>query len=273
MIIRRYLLFFLIMPCVATAAQDDGAVARITYWEPPGVRNDPLLSERDIGRRMFEAAYSQRGPGNRSYGRYVHQTLLIRGGDPAGNGYLHQIDVGYLWQSGDLTLDVAAGVHATSNMFKHGRWHRNAAAAVFAVHHELANEGIAVGVGGDYRFGRYLIYPRLHLPISLGDGSLTVDLPVSAIWESDDSRWRLAAERYGDKWATLDAPRQRHSKLYLSEWRLGGTLGLPAGRLGVRLEIGAGVSINSRVDYLDRSAGRRSVALEDRLFGQVAVRW
>jgi hypothetical protein len=278
MIIRRCLLFGVMVSCVtaavaATAAQDRGALVRITQWDSTRLQSGPVSSDGDIDRHMLEAAYGQRRGGDRMYSRYAHQALLIRSGVPAGNGYLHQVDVGYVWHAGDLTLDVAAGVHATSNMFKHGRWHRNAVTAVFALRHELPDQKIAASVGGDYRFGRYLVYPRLHVPIALGSGSLVVDLPISAIWESGDARWRLAAVRYGDKWATLDAPRQRHSKLYLSEWRLTGTLSLPAGRQGARVEIGGGISLDSRVDYLDMSAGRRSVRLEDRVFGQLALHW
>ncbi len=249
------------------------ALVRASRWDATRFADAPPAGTRSIERRQIEAAYGREWDRHGLQLHYLHDALLIRSGDPGSNGYLHRLDAGYGWEADRLAVDLKAGIHASSNMFKHGRWHPDAVTVSFAGWHELPDRPFSAGVAGDYRFGRFLIYPRLRLPLELRESSLIVDLPVALTWATNDGRWRVELQRYGDKWATLDPDRRTHAKLYHREWRLTGTLSLPAGLRTSRVEFGAGISLGGRVDYLDRSAGQRSERLKNRLFGQVAVRW
>ncbi len=250
---------------------------RLVAWDSGGF-DDPAPEFRgSIQRRELALGYCWKPaePDRHPQGfRYVHQALLIRSGEPAHNGYLHQFDWRRQARWQQLTGEMTLGVHATSNMFKHADFHRDALIATAAAWLELPAARGSAGLAGDYRFGHFQLYPRWRLPpLALGNTELRLDLPVELSWGAVDGGWRVGLERYGDKWATLDGDRRLQGKLYLREWRLGGRYRLATVWQRLELALGAGVSLGSRVDYHDLQAGARSERLENRWYASVEVRW
>ncbi len=205
--------------------------------------------------------------------RYAHQPLRIRAGNPAHNGYLHQLDARQRLARGPLAAEMSLGVHGTSNMFKHGDFHRDALVATGVLWGYLGSGRGEVGLAGDYLFGQFRVYPRWRASFLAAGGELRLDLPVAIAWGPASRAWRLAVARHGDKWATLDSERQGRDKLYLNEWRAGGHYRIDSGWGNLSLELGAGLGFDTRIRYRDDMAGRITVRPGDRLFGSLTVRW
>lgn len=195
---------------------------------------------------------------------YAHQPLLIRMGEPAHNGYLHQLDLKGSYNFSGTRFSVGAGIHGSSNMFKYGDFHRDAGVFTFAVLHRFETWDGEAGINGDHRFGNFKVYPRIRLLRQDGHGGeIIFDLPQSVIWRR--APWRLTIERYGEKWGALDKVRDIQSAIYLQEWRVSSRLQLWR-RSGVSAYAEFGMSFNTRLEYLDLSSGWRDGQLDDSVF-------
>ena len=190
----------------------------------------------------------------------------MRTGSPAHNGYFHQLDVRAERTLFDTSLVVTVGIHGSSNMFKHGDFHGDAAVATFAALHLRPERDTGIGLFGDYRFGRFHLYPRLKFTLDAGQSSeLELDLPVAVRWRGAQDRWHAGIERYGEKWGALDASRNVESAFYLSEWRLGVTRRWQSGG-GPDWALTAGVSFDTGVRYRDLVAGARDTDLDPAVY-------
>lgn len=230
----------------------------------------PGETPRNTERRSLRAAWHT-GNGHRRTGvSYEHQPVLIRSGNPATNGYLHQLDVEHGGQLGPARYGLALGVHGSSNIFTHTEFREETLVGRFKVLYPVPGAFDAVGLAGDYRFGEFLVYPRLTATIPAGGTELAFDLPVSLAWRDPADRWSIALERYGERWATLDTTETVEGKLYLSEWRLSGRYRVwSSGDTGV--DMGAGLSLDTEARYLDLERGRVKGELDTALFGFVAI--
>ncbi len=254
------------------AAQDWSA--DVLAWEDGGFAGTSPQLQGNISRQAFQLGFRWERPDPAGYAlRYKHQALRIRQGSPASNGYLHHLDWRHHahWQQfrGELIL----GVHGTSNMFKHSDFHRDALVASGAIGYLLGSGGNSVGLAGDYRFGSFTVYPQWRTAIALGQATLELNLPVAIELQSTNGSWQLGVERHGEKWGTLDSDRQVTDKLYLQEWRLGGRYRFPFRQGDLALVVGAGISLHTRVHYLDLDAGSRRERMEDRLYASLGLRW
>ena len=200
--------------------------------------SNELDSGEDASRKHYRLGWR----GDTVSVNYEHDPILVRAGAPAHNGYLHKLDFGLDFTIGKTRLNVTAGPHGTSNIFKHLDFPDGIIVARGAVERTFGN--FDLGVRGDYRFGDFRTYPTLSFEFH----SLTIDLPWRISWQH--RRWEAALEKTGEKWAALDAERIVESSLYLDEWiaRLGY-------RLSPRITLGVGTTINSRISYLDLEEG------------------
>lgn len=254
----------LLLACNALGAAAGEWSLQLRAWQSEDF-NLPGAPAQETERRAFGAAWHTEGIGNRTGISYEHQPLLIRTGNPATNGYLHQVDVEHEGHAGPTRYDLALGVHGSSNIFTHAEFGEEALVGRFKVLYPLPRAFDAAGLAGDYRFGEFLVYPRLTATIPAGDTEVVVDLPVRLAWRDTGQRWSVALERYGERWATLDTTGTVEGKLYLSEWQLTGRYRL--WRSGdTRLDIGAGVSFDTEARYLDLKRGRVEGDLDSALF-------
>lgn len=225
----------------------------------------PGAPARETERRAFGAAWHTEGNRSRTGISYGHQPLLIRTGDPATNGYLHQVDFEHEGQAGATRYALALGVHGSSNIFTHTEFREEALVGRFKVLYPVPGAFDAVGLAGDYRFGEFLVYPRVTATIPAGATELAFDLPVRLAWRDPGNRWSVALERYGERWATLDTTETVEGKLYLSEWQLTGRYRYWHSG-DTRLDIGAGMSLDTEARYRDLERGRVEGELDPALF-------
>lgn len=212
-------------------------------------------------------------PGEPAF-HYDYQPLRIRSGEPAHNGHLHRLSVGVEGTLEKWRLEARLGLHGTSNIFKYWEPHEEAVVGKVTLWRELDNTHLtALGVGGDHRFGHFRWLPRFLWEQSIGGHYLRLDLPQGLYWEGPHKHWRLRAERVGDKWGALNAERDFRSAIYLEEWQLVLSRRFPAFAGGWFLELGLGVSLDTRVRY--READRRQVRRDfgNSGFGLVQLRW
>lgn len=230
----------------------------------------PGVPARETERRAFGAAWHTGSNRHRTGVSYEHQPLLIRAGDPATNGYLHQVDLEHAGRLGAARYDLALGVHGSSNIFTHAEFREEALVGRFKVLYPLPGAFDATGLAGDYRFGEFLVYPRLTATIPAGGTELAFDLPVRLAWRDPGDRWSIALERYGERWATLDTTETVEGKLYLSEWRLTGRYRVWSSG-DTRVDMGVGLSFDTEARYRDLERGRVEGELETALFGFVEI--
>lgn len=252
----------------AFAASQTHVTARIQSWqaaEPaPALEPDGETVERN----EFFLDYHQKDRGNRY--SYAHQSILIRQGDPAHNGYFHRLDAEFTRQWFDTRVQVTLGVHGTSNMFRYGDFHGELLVGTLSLRQSLGKQ-MGIGFNGDYRFGHFRLYPTLNWQLPPATwGRVVMTLPVDMRWQSPGRRWELRLFRYGEKWATLDGDRERESAFYLEEWRLEAGWRFSAGA-GWRLALGA--SIDTRVIYDDLQAGEQNTDLATAAYVAVAARF
>ncbi|MFO7552927.1 MAG: hypothetical protein R6W80_16090 [Haliea sp.] len=273
---NRYLLTILGLLLAASplAAARDWSID-VLAWEDGGFAGGASREpQENVSRQALQLGYRWERPDPAGYAlRYKHQTLRVRQGSPAGNGYLHQFDWRQQAQWQQFRGELTVGVHGTSNMFKHTDFHRDAIVATGAVSHAFGSGATRIGLAGDYRFGAFTLYPQWRTAIPLGQATVRLNLPVAIVLEAKDRNWQLGIERHGEKWGTLDSGRQVTDKLYLQEWRLDGRYRLALREDDLALVVGAGISLQTRVHYLDLDAGSRRERLDDRLYLTLGLRW
>ncbi len=172
---------------------------RLQGWQSEALEL-PGAPAEDTDRRLLHAAWQSQHAGGRTRVSYEHQPLLIRTGDPATNGYLHQVDVRHATRLGDVRLDVSLGVHGSSNIFTHQEFRSDVLVGGFRALHPIPGPFDAVGLAGDYRFGEFLVYPRLTATAALGGTELLFDLPPGATQVTAGAlRWNATASA-GRRW-------------------------------------------------------------------------
>lgn len=226
----------------------------LRHWHAAGIEL-PGEPPDDVERQALGIAWHRHHGRGRTGVSYLGQPLLIRAGNPGTNGYLHRVDLEHAGRLGAAGVDAALGVHGSSNIFTHAKFRSEALTGRFDLLYPVPGPLDAVGLAGDYRFGGFHLYPRVTATVPAGNGELALDLPVGVHWRDPGGRWALGVERYGDKWATLDTTETVEGKTYLSEWQLTGRWRFGP-FAGMSVEIGAGLSFDTEVEYLDLDRGR-----------------
>lgn len=234
-------------------------------------RPGPATAEQPVSRSVRGLRL-----GDRDGLRFVwdYQPLRIRSGDPAHNGHLHRVALEAREQQGPWQVYLRAGIHATSNVLKHRDTHSDVWVGRLGLWRELpGTEGWALGIRGDHRFGAFRWVPALRGSLALGDSRLSVDLPRGVGLHGPEGRWRVQVQRLGDKWGALDDERRMESTLRLEEWRLTLTRRFRGLYRGLGLEVGGGLSLETRVRYREESGRVIHQTLGDRPFALVRLRW
>jgi len=252
-----------------------GAEFSLQWQQWAAADTDAGDGDSDVPREYYGISYRhQMGPYQQHW-LYSYEPIRLRAGEPASNSHLHRFrgETGARW--GDWHLDLGVGVHGSSNRFKYQRFHEDMLVGEVAVIYGVSAPYLpAPGIAGDYRFGPFRWYPRLRWDGSVHDWQWRLDLPVAITLSSPEKRWQFAFERIGDKWSVLDQDREIRSKVYRHEWQL-----LARHRVwqhreqGPWLELGAGGSFSTRLEYLDLESGRRNESLGNAVFGQVRLGW
>lgn len=238
-------------------------------WRATEAENFEPEDSTEIERRQFRLSYLWSRDQVDTIFSYDQQPVLIRDGSPAHNGYFHLLDLSFCLCKGPTRLESTTGIHGSSNMFKHVDFHNEALVSTFSIIHILVDDAVLVGINGDYRFGHFRLYPRVSLSTELSKGSkITLDLPIALLWQKN--RWRFGITRYGEKWAALDSERSKESAFYLNEWRLGGQWQVPLSGV-VDLVLGAGISFDTQVHYLDLVQGWLDEDLESAVFVELGI--
>lgn len=245
----------------ASADADTRWTLRARTWAESTVEEPYLSGERDVGRKEYFVAYRWLTSTSDTEASYAHNPILIRAGNPAHNGYFHQLDIQHQHVSENLNFGIKLGVHASSNMFKHGEFHDEALVGRFNFSYPVIKT-FAVGASGDHRFGHFQLYPTLSWSGEFAGGIARVRLPTMLQWQSASKRWHVALERYGEKWATLDEARELESAIYLNEWRLQGSWQIPSVWKGINLELGIGCSTHTKLHYRDLVLGSVETKLD-----------
>lgn len=275
--IMRSLTLILLM-AIAGHAAASGWSLRVQRWQANTLEVAGEVA-RDIERRSERGSWHADHPFGRTGVVYEHQAIDLEAGSPATNGFMHQLDLTHGMQVGKTHVDLALGLHGSSNLFNGADFvtgganlRGDAVVGRFRVTRPLEGWLDALGVSGDYRFGRFLVYPRLVKSFPMGESELVLDLPVSIAWRDAGGRWRLGLDRYGEHWATLDDGTETvEGKLYLDEWRLSGRYRIwDWGE--TRLDLGAGFSFDTEAQYLDLERGRVEGELDPALFAFVEIR-
>ncbi len=205
---------------------------------------------------------------------YDYQPLRIRSGSPAHNGHLHRLAAGVDHDTDRFRIQGQLGLQGTSNIFKYQDFPDETLNARLAVFRSVMGQGSPmIGAGGDHRFGSFRWIPRLYWRGHSELGSLKLDLPVLAQWHSPDRQWRLRMERVGDRWAALDRERERESRIYLREWRLEGQYRIAVQSPLPDPALVLGLSLDTRVEYLDEELGTRDLRLGDAIFAGLRLNW
>lgn len=244
----------------------------IQKWNATQFENSRQIDSAAIERGRFSISYDwshEHADTNLSYG---YQPVLIRSGNPAHNGYFHRLDLGFRLHQGATQIEFTSGIHGSSNMYKHFDFHNEALVSIFSIMRTMSSDAVQIGINGDYRFGHFRLYPRVYISKVLSKaGELTMDFPVALIWRKH--HWQFGITRYGEKWAALDSEREFDSAFYLNEWRLGGRWQVPVSKTKVAFELGAGISFNTRIDYLDLVRGWQEKDLESAVFIDLGMKF
>lgn len=263
------LLLLLLLPAMVFA---NPWSLEIRQWHPTRFENSEQKDLAAIKRGQFSISYRWSREQGVARLSYVHQPVLIRNGDPAHNGYFHQLDLSLRIGRGPTRVEFTTGIHASSNMFKQVDFHREALVTKFNVMHTLSNDTTRIGINGDYRFGHFRLYPRLSISKTLSkDSELTIDLPVALLWRKHN--WQIGIKRHGEKWAALDSESKSESAFYLNEWRFGARWQVPVPKDKVTFELGAGVSFDSGTRYLDLVRGWQEEDLRAAVFVALAMKF
>ncbi len=245
----------------------------ISNWRDPELRGAIDDSDR-LERRDLSLAADWQINGFEAGFLYAHQPVLVRSGDPASNGYFHQLNLIYGQRFGQAHFRVVGGLHGSSNMFKHMDFHRDGLVGSFSLlwvpEEDLLD---AFGVGADYRFGRFQFYPRMDRAFDFGATVLQVRLPIELSLRDADDRWSIGFERHGEKWGTLDSDREVKGATYLSEWRFEVSGLVPIAQRGIRLRLAAGLSFDTTLRYRDLDRGQVRDRLENAAYGRIAFHW
>ncbi len=253
----KLLLPGLLWPILAGAEMDAGWQLRVRNWEDSGFKEN---GSKPISRTEYAAGYRWQAGEVKLGAYYAHQPVLVRDGEPAHNGYFHQLDIQALRGYAGTKVRIEAGIHGSSNMFKYGDFHCGAAILHFSVLHPVKSIDAHIGLGGDHRFGQFKLYPRFRREYELRQNSkITFDLPIAIAWHNE--KWRVGIEKYGNKWAALDKEREVESAFYLQEWRLNGRRQTDSG-----IYVEMGYSFDTQVIYRDLFAGRREEDLSDSFY-------
>lgn len=264
----RWLCSLLLGTVSVSATAADWSV-RLQAWQAEDFEL-PGMAAEETERRSARFAWARTHEAGRTGIAYEHQPLLIRTGDPATNGYLHQVDVFHSGRIGPSRFDVALGIHGSSNIFTHAEFRSDALVGRFRALYPIPGIFDAVGLAGDYRFGRFLVYPRLTAAVPLDGTRLTLDLPVSLALEDTGGQWRVGIERYGEHWATLDTTETVEGKLYLDEWRLEGRYRLWSSQR-TRVDAGLGTSFDTDTRLLDLKRGDVEGDIEPAFYGFIEL--
>lgn len=217
-------------------------------WQPPS----DLHEHRETHLR-----YDRQGQNSGGHVLFSYQPFRVSWRadieQPAHNGHLYEYGVGVRRQWQAAALELEAGAHISSNMFIHQRFHSDALVTTFRLWAGQDAADWRPGLAGDYRFGRFLLYPRLQTTFAVESGEVILDLPVSLIWRSGNGRFSAGMERYGQKWGVLDSERELESRLYHSEWRLQAGWHVPAGWRNSQLDLALGVSVDRRMRFTSTS--------------------
>ena len=245
------------------AVADQPWSVRATYWSEGELDAPAAAGDTAVMRRELFMGYDRKFDAISIAASYAHQPILIRAGEPANNGYFHLLDAAFGLARGPLSAVVKVGVHGSSNMFKYAEFSDDSLVASFSGSYQFA-ERFGVGLNGDHRFGHFSLYPMLSWSGAFGENRVDVELPVALRWRRHD--FKLAMERYGEKWAALDAAESIHSAFYLQEWRIAASWQWPGVWGRVTPALGAGVSLNTQVEYYDLAVGWVEFGLDDSAF-------
>lgn len=239
-------------------------------WSATRFENPEQKDSASISRSQLRISHQWLNERTHPSLSYNYQPVLIRDESPAQNGYLHRVDLSLRFRQGSTQFEFTSGVHGSSNMFKHFEFHHEALVSTFGIMHVFSSDRVRLGINGDYRFGHFRMYPRAILSKALsGNGELILDIPLGLVWRN--SRWRFGVTAYGEKWAALDSKSKTESAFYLNEWRLGGRWRVTQSSDKVVFQLGAGVSFNTQVHYLDLVGGWREKDLESAAFIELAM--
>lgn len=243
-------------------------------WQSYDWPDPEVSSPTSVSRIAHEAGWARHDGNTTIAVDYDYQPLRIRSGSPAHNGHLHRLSTGMTHDGKRFRVQGQLGVQGTSNIFKYRDFPDEVLNARLAVFHSVTGEGAPmIGVGGDHRFGSFRWIPRFYWRGRSELGSLELDLPVLAQWHSPERQWRLRIERAGDRWAALDSERERESRIFLREWRLEGWYRLPLQRPVPDPALVLGLSIDTRVEYLDEELGKLDLRLGDAIFAGLRLNW
>ncbi len=272
MMLRFCLTMALMLSLACCASAHAGTNARIlqlqhTQWHTP-------VDLRE--HRETRLLYGWRGHNTAGYALFSYQPLRLSGRadteQPAHNGHLYEYAVGIQRQWQAMALELDTGAHISSNMFIHGRFHREALVTTFRLWAGQDTDDWRPGVAGDYRFGRFMLYPQLQTVVSAAGGQMNVDLPVSIVWRSGDGRFSAGMERYGQKWGVLDSERVLESRLYHSEWRLKAGWHLPTAWHSTQLDLGLGISVDRQMRFTSTSNRAQRYRPGNSIFASVGFR-
>ena len=237
----------------------------IRQWQATQFEKSRQKDAPPIKRRQSSISYHWSQEQTEISLSYSYQPVLIRNDDPAHNGHFNQLDLSFRLHHGSTRVELISGIHGSSNMYQNFDFHKEALVSKFSVIRTGSNDTVHIGINGDYRFGHFRLYPRVSISKILSKGSeLTIDLPIALLWKKHG--WQIGIKRYGEKWAALDSEKMLESAFYLNEWRFGGQWQVPLSKDKVAFEVGAGVSFNSRVHYLDLFRGWQKKDLASAVF-------
>ena len=272
-LLSLFLLALLLVPASVLASAQFHIQYR--HWQPYDWAEPEAKSASSVARSQKGLGWQRDWGGNGLEADYDYQPLRIRTGDPAHNGHLHRFVTGGRFQQGRIQIQGRLGAQGTSNVFRYRDFPDRVLNGRVAVLHTIRDDSpIALGIGGDHRFGSFRWLPRLRASGELLGGDWELDLPVKAAWQSPSRRWRIAFAREGDRWATLDGDRAIESSLYLREWHAELTHRLGDFRPGLPdIEFGLGASIESRVRYRDLQQGMVDRRLGNAIYGSMRLNW
>ncbi len=237
----------------------------IGQWQ--ATEPDPAFEENPakVKRRHVAIAYQWTQENLNSRLSYEFQPVLIRTGDPAFNGYFHQLDLIFEYRHGPTKFELTTGVHGSSNMFKYFDFHSDSLVVTFSIMHLVRDGGTQLGINGDHRFGNFHLYPRVSFSKQLSaEGQLIVDFPIALLWRTN--HWEIGISRFGEKWAAMDSERDVESAFYLNEWRVGAKRQMPVFNDKAVFDLGIGISADITVRYLDLGRGWLEMDLAPAVF-------
>jgi hypothetical protein len=225
------------------------------------------LGREAIKRDQYLVNYRWQGKDQDRQIAYAHQPLLIRTGDPAHNGYFHRLDYGVYNQNGNLSIKLTTGLHGSSNMFNHFKFHDDGFVASGQILYELEGCQCEFGFNGDYRFGPFHYYLVLQKQWLFNNGAqLALSAPYALAYLSKDEQWQIGIERYGEKWGALDKSREVESSYFLEEWQVTARYRIVENLYGNELFLRVGLSFDTALRYQDLVAGDREEDIDRAVF-------